>query len=111
MILCPPVLLRVAPARFKTRKTERPDATANSFQPRADLRWSGFEATLDASRLKVGGRWQEGTHTVYVTIRAGLITRHRARFVIDRALPVRTEPFSRSEFAASFPAGRCGPTP
>ena len=83
------VRLRLAPLRLRTTAVERPDATAISRQPVRDLRWSGFEATLDPRSLRRAGRWQAGAWELYVVVSAGGIRRRRARFVIDPARPLR----------------------
>ncbi|HZH25153.1 MAG TPA: hypothetical protein VEY49_09635, partial [Solirubrobacteraceae bacterium] len=83
------VRLRLSPLRLKTTAVERPDATAISRQPVRDLRWSGFEATLDPRSLRRAGRWQAGAWELYVVVSAGGIRRRRARFVIDPARPLR----------------------
>ena len=90
------VRLHVAPLRLKTTAVERPDATAISRQPVRDLRWSGFEATLDPRALRRAGKWQAGAWELYVVVSAGGIRRRRARFVIDVARPLRAVDLSVS---------------
>jgi CDP-glycerol glycerophosphotransferase len=55
---------------LKTEPVCRPDVTAAAFQRVAGLDWTGFLATLDVSRLKPRGRWQDGTWEITATIRA-----------------------------------------
>ncbi|MEU6342821.1 bifunctional glycosyltransferase family 2 protein/CDP-glycerol:glycerophosphate glycerophosphotransferase [Streptomyces sp. NPDC046977] len=43
------------------RTVYSPGATAASRQNRYSYDWSGFEVSLDANRLKTGGRWEEGS--------------------------------------------------
>jgi CDP-glycerol glycerophosphotransferase len=80
---------RLVPLRLKSSPTHRPDATANSRQALCDLEWSGFTATLDPRRLRRLGRWREDTWEIYVTVRAGGVTRRRVRFVLDGIRPIR----------------------
>ncbi|MEA2457527.1 MAG: CDP-glycerol glycerophosphotransferase, partial [Thermoleophilaceae bacterium] len=83
------VRLWLSPIRWKTSAVERPDVTANSRQQLADLRWSGFEATLDPDSLKTAGRWRAGAWELYVTVRVGTLRRRRARFEMNRLRPLR----------------------
>jgi CDP-glycerol glycerophosphotransferase len=80
---------RISALRLRTSATHRPDATANSSEALCDLEWSGFAATLDPRRLRRLGRWREGVWEMYVTVRAGGVTRRRVRFRLDRTRPVR----------------------
>ena len=89
--------LRLNPLRLKTVAVQRPDATANSRQSVCDLTWSGFEATLDARALRRAARRHAGTWELYVTVTVGGVTRRRARFVLNRAQPLR---------AVELPAGK-----
>jgi CDP-glycerol glycerophosphotransferase len=80
---------RLAPIRLETSPTHRPDATAGSRQALCDVEWSGFTAALDPRKLRRLGRWRDGTWELYVTVRAGGVTRRRVRFVVDGVRPVR----------------------
>jgi CDP-glycerol glycerophosphotransferase len=63
---------------LETVPVYRPDVTAAAFQRVAGLDWTGFEATLDVSKLKRRGRWREGTWNIAATIRAkGLVRASR----------------------------------
>jgi len=80
---------RIAALRLKTVPQHRPDATANSGQALCDLEWSGFVARLDPRRLRRAGRWRSGTWDLYVTVRAGGLTRRRSKFMLTGLRPVR----------------------
>ena len=80
---------RIAALRLETKPQHRPDATANSRQALCDLEWSGFVARLDPRRLRRGGRWRVGTWDLYVTVRAGGLTRRRVKFQLNALRPVR----------------------
>ena len=60
---------------LRTESVARPDVTEDGSQQVAGLDGSGFVATLDASRLKRRGRWQEGTWEIGAEIRAEGLTR------------------------------------
>jgi CDP-glycerol glycerophosphotransferase len=80
--------------RFTLRATSvhRPDVTASAAQQRADLDWSGFEATLDATRLRRRGRWRDGTWEIGVVIRAGGVVRRIWRLDPE---PLHATPLAR----------------
>src|SRR3954447_10460684 len=83
------VRLRTSGVRFKTSPAHRPDATASSRQAVADLEWSGFVARVSAKRLRGLGRWRAGTWDLYVTVRAGGVTRRRMKFSLAGRRPAR----------------------
>lgn len=58
-----------------TRTVSRPDVTAASGQPRYCYDWSGFETVIDPERLKVDGRWQEGTWRAALVLLSRGLTR------------------------------------
>ncbi len=80
---------RVSAVRLKTVPAHRPDATASSRQALCDLEWSGFAAALNPRRLRRLGRWRPGTWQLYVTVRAGDLTRRSVKFRLDGTRPVR----------------------
>jgi CDP-glycerol glycerophosphotransferase len=49
--------------------------TAGAAQQVASLDWSGFVATLDASRLQRRGRWRRGSWTIWVRVRTRGVVR------------------------------------
>jgi CDP-glycerol glycerophosphotransferase len=65
--------------RLETGAVHRPDVTAGSAQEIASLDWAGFVATLDASRLKRRGRWQEGIWDLSAVIRSDSLSRTARR--------------------------------
>ena len=79
---------RLAPIRLHAEVRHRPDV-ASTTQSSADVAWSGFEATLPLRRLRTLGRWQQGIWDLHVKVRAGSVTRRRARFLVDGPRPVR----------------------
>ena len=83
--------LALAPTRFKTWSTYRPDATNSYAQTFHDVSWSGFEATLPARRLRILRRWRYGGFDVYISVRAGGVRRRRIRFSFDPAQQLRAE--------------------
>ncbi len=83
------VRLWLTPIRWRTKTVERPDVTASARQQLVDLRWSGFEATLDPKAIQRAGRWRPGSWELYVTVRVGRLRRRRARFDIPRLRPLR----------------------
>jgi CDP-glycerol glycerophosphotransferase len=83
--------LALAPTRFSTRSTHRPDATNSFGQAFHDVSWSGFEASIRARRFKLLGRWRYGGFDVYISIRAGGIRRRRIRFTVDPAQRLRAD--------------------
>jgi CDP-glycerol glycerophosphotransferase len=83
--------LALAPTRFKTKSTHRPDATNSFGQNFHDVSWSGFEASVPARRFKLLRRWRYGGFDVYISIRAGGIRRRRIRFTLDPAQPLRAD--------------------
>jgi CDP-glycerol glycerophosphotransferase len=70
------VLSRLAPRRLRTRAVHRPELPER-------LAWSGFEAVLDPGAL----RRAPATWVVHATVRAGLVFRRRARFVVEPGPP------------------------
>jgi CDP-glycerol glycerophosphotransferase len=70
------IRMRLAPLWLRTRPEHCPDA------PEA-VAWAGFEATLDASALRRGRHWEDGTWELYAYVRTGLVRRRRARFVVE----------------------------
>src|SRR5947208_6685341 len=72
--------LALAPIRFRTRSTHRPDATNNVGQGYHDVSWAGFEASIPARRLRRLGRWRYGGFDIYISARAGGLRRRRIRF-------------------------------
>jgi CDP-glycerol glycerophosphotransferase len=68
---------RLAPLRFATTSRRAEDA-----EPQ--LAWTGFEATLDASRLPAGS-WQ-----LQVAVRSSGLLRRRARFTVEPTAPPAT---------------------
>jgi CDP-glycerol glycerophosphotransferase len=72
------IRMRLAPLRLRTCSRQCPDA------PDA-VAWSGFEATLDVGALRGQDGWEDATWEVYAFVRAGLVRRRRARFVLDPA--------------------------
>jgi CDP-glycerol glycerophosphotransferase len=80
---------RIAAIRLRTTATHRPDATANSRQALCDLEWSGFVATLDPRKLRRLGSWRDGAWDLYVTVRAGGVTRRRVKFALNATRPIR----------------------
>jgi CDP-glycerol glycerophosphotransferase len=86
------VRLALAPIRFRTKSTHRPDATNSFGQGYHDVSWSGFEASIKARRFKLLGlRWRYGGFDVYISIRAGGIRRRRIRFTLDPAQRLRAD--------------------
>jgi CDP-glycerol glycerophosphotransferase len=85
------LLLALAPIRFRTRSTHRPDATNSFGQGFHDVSWSGFEASIRARRLKLLGRWRYGGFDIYISARAGGIRRRRIRFTLDPAQRPRAD--------------------
>ncbi|MEA2468712.1 MAG: CDP-glycerol glycerophosphotransferase, partial [Thermoleophilaceae bacterium] len=83
------VRLMFSGVRLETKITHRPDVTAGAKQALADLSWSGFEATLDPSKLGRGGRLRPGIWELFIIARAGKVKRRRARFHGGRLRPVR----------------------
>jgi CDP-glycerol glycerophosphotransferase len=83
------VRMRTSAIRLPARVVHRPEVTASTTQAAADAQWSGFEATLPPRRLRTLGRWRPGTWDLYVTVRAGGVTRRRSRFLVDSPRPVR----------------------
>jgi len=83
------VRMRTSAIRLRARAVQRPEATATTSQASADAQWSGFEATLPPRKLRSLGRWRPGTWDLYVTVRAGGVTRRRSRFWVDSPRPVR----------------------
>lgn len=83
------VRMRTSAIRLKARVVHRPEVTASTTQASADAQWSGFEATLPPRKLRTLGRWRPGTWDLYVTVRAGGVTRRRSRFLVDSPRPVR----------------------
>lgn len=81
--------MRTSAIRLRAKVVHRPDVTATTSQASADVQWSGFEATLRPRKLKTLGRWRPGTWDLYVTARAGGVTRRRSRFLVDSPRPVR----------------------
>jgi CDP-glycerol glycerophosphotransferase len=81
--------MRTSAVRLRARVVHRPDVTASTTQASADVQWSGFEATLTPRKLRALGRWRSGTWDLYVTARAGGVTRRRSRFLVDSPRPVR----------------------
>ena len=97
--------LKTSGIRLPTEPVHRPDVTARSRQSVADLSWSGFRATIDPKRLRSRGR--EAAWDLYVTVRAGKMTRRAARF---------TQPRFRQTRGVDLPFGdglalRLAPTP
>ena len=72
----------------------RPDVTTASAQEFASLDWTGFSATLDATELKKGERWRDGTWEIGIKIRAGGVTRTIWRFDGPALGPVPETAFS-----------------
>ncbi|HEY2601525.1 MAG TPA: glycosyltransferase, partial [Thermoleophilaceae bacterium] len=83
------VRTRTSAIRLRARVVHRPEVAAMTTQASADVQWSGFEATLRPRKLKALGRWRPGTWDLYVTVRAGGVTRRRSRFLVDSPRPVR----------------------
>jgi CDP-glycerol glycerophosphotransferase len=83
------VRMRISGVPFETTSVHRSELTANSGQALADVCWSGFEATLDISKLRRRGRWAGGVWDVYATSRSGRLGRRRARFELEEGHPVR----------------------
>ncbi len=83
------VRMRTSAIRLRARVLHRPEVTASTTQASADAQWSGFEATLPPRKLRTLGRWRPGTWDLYVTVRAGGVTRRRSRFLVDSPRPVR----------------------
>jgi CDP-glycerol glycerophosphotransferase len=83
------VRMRTSAIRLRAKVVHRPEVTANTAQASADAQWSGFEATLPPRKLRSLGRWRPGTWDLYVTVRAGGVTRRRSRFFVDSPRPVR----------------------
>ncbi|HEX6457755.1 MAG TPA: CDP-glycerol glycerophosphotransferase family protein [Thermoleophilaceae bacterium] len=83
------VRMRTSAIRLRAQVVHRPEVTANTSQASADAQWSGFEATLPPGKLRSLGRWRPGTWDLYVTVRAGGVTRRRSRFFVDSPRPVR----------------------
>ena len=83
--------LALAPTRFTTVSTHRPDATNSFGQNYHDVSWSGFEASVPARRFKLLGRWRYGGFDVYISIRAAGIRRRRIRFTLDPAQRLRAD--------------------
>jgi CDP-glycerol glycerophosphotransferase len=83
------VRMRTSAIQLRARVVHRPEVTASTTQASADAQWSGFEATLPPRKLKALGRWRPGTWDLYVTVRAGGVTRRRSRFLVDSPRPVR----------------------
>ncbi len=81
--------MRTSAIRLRADVVHRPDVTASTSQSSADVQWSGFEATLKPRKLRALGRWRPGTWDLYVTARAGGVTRRRSRFLVDSPRPVR----------------------
>jgi CDP-glycerol glycerophosphotransferase len=81
--------MRTLAIRLRASVVHRPDVTASTTQASADVQWSGFEATLKPRKLRSLGRWRPGTWDLYVTVRAGGVTRRRSRFLVDSPRPVR----------------------
>jgi CDP-glycerol glycerophosphotransferase len=81
--------MRTSAIRLRAQVVHRPDVTASTTQASADVQWSGFEATLRPGKLRALGRWRPGTWDLYVTARAGGVTRRRSRFLVDSPRPVR----------------------
>ena len=77
------VRLRLSGVRLKTTAVHRPDATAKTKQPLADVSWGGFEATLDPAALRTAGRWSEGSWELYASASVGRLRRRRVRFVLE----------------------------
>jgi CDP-glycerol glycerophosphotransferase len=77
------VRLALLATRFKTKSTERPDATNNVGQGFHDVSWSGFEASMSARKLHLPGRWRYGGFDIYVTVSAAGVRRRRVRFSLD----------------------------
>ncbi len=91
-----PIRLRTSAVRLRSKKTHRPDVTANGRQSLCDLSWTGFEATLDPGDLKRLGRPADGKWEVYVSLVAGGLRRRRTRFAVDtpRPVPAATVPMA-----------------
>ncbi|MEA2441584.1 MAG: CDP-glycerol glycerophosphotransferase [Thermoleophilaceae bacterium] len=104
------VRLRISGIRLPTKATRRPDVTASSQQRLADLTWSGFEATLDPSRLRTAGRWLPGIWEVYVVVHARGVNRRRGRFHFNRLRPLRGVelPMPEGVIAKAVPTGGGG---
>ncbi|HEY7629406.1 MAG TPA: CDP-glycerol glycerophosphotransferase family protein [Thermoleophilaceae bacterium] len=81
--------MRTSAIRLRAQVVHRPDVTASTTQASADVQWSGFEAVLKPRKLRLLGRWRPGTWDLYVTARAGGVTRRRSRFLVDSPRPVR----------------------
>jgi CDP-glycerol glycerophosphotransferase len=80
--------LLLRPVRLNTRQVRRPGAVP-AVGPPCDLTWSGYEATLDPAALRTRRGWAPRSLELYVTVRAGGVTRRRVRFLMDEADPPR----------------------
>jgi CDP-glycerol glycerophosphotransferase len=84
------VRIRLSAINLDTTVVRRPDATAAVPQRLVDLEWAGFEASLDPSKLRSGGRWRPGVWELFVIVRAGKVHRRRAsRFHFNPLRPLR----------------------
>jgi CDP-glycerol glycerophosphotransferase len=81
--------MRISGVALDTKVVHRPELTSRSGQSLADVSWSGFEATLDVSKLRGRGGWGDGVWDIYATARSGRLGRRRARFVLEEGHPVR----------------------
>ncbi|MFE9659702.1 MULTISPECIES: CDP-glycerol glycerophosphotransferase family protein [unclassified Streptomyces] len=58
------------------KNVHRPEATTGSGQKRYNYDWAGWELSLDPSKLRKGGKWQEGIWHVGINVYAsGLVRR------------------------------------
>ncbi|HET8672443.1 MAG TPA: CDP-glycerol glycerophosphotransferase family protein, partial [Thermoleophilaceae bacterium] len=82
--------MRTTAIRLRAAVQHRPEVTSSTSQSSADVQWSGFEATLPPRRLRsLFSRRRTGTWDLYVTVRAGGVTRRRSRFLVDGPRPIR----------------------
>jgi CDP-glycerol glycerophosphotransferase len=79
------------PLRLRTKRVRRPDVTAGAAQQFVSLDWAGFVATLDAERLRRGGRWRAGAWEIGIVVRAKGVVRETRR---PMPAPLRAAPLA-----------------
>jgi CDP-glycerol glycerophosphotransferase len=93
------VRLITSAVRARATARHRPDVTVSAYQATRDLSWAGFEAVVDAGRLRRRGSWD-----LYVTVRAGGTKRRKMKFAF--AAPLRSvRPAAGVQTAITFEDG------
>ena len=70
------------PLLIPARTTFRPEATASTYQTLHNYDWAGFEFSLDANRLKTGGKWVDGVWRLTIGVMGDGGTLRRSRIKI-----------------------------